>query len=247
MCSSFAQQHGYLTLSAGPGFPVGEFANMDGNDPKSGIARPGGLVDLSYLHEIGNSHFGFTGTLRGRMNGISTSAAVAPFVAEYPNYSWSATKKTWKAATAMIGAYHHFSVTKNIYFEEALLLGVAVTALPDYSVTGLHDSGVNQSLSSYIQASLQKKNTATFSGLVKVGGGYVLTNKLTLIANLGFWYLNPTFKNTTQKIVTLTQFGIPGNLSTVSANSVTYSEFTRNYTQNMSSIDLTVGLSLRLP
>src|ERR1700689_1901391 len=119
----FSQQAGSISLTIGPAFPVGEFANSNPYSSTSGLASLGALADLSYTHRTRNSDFGFIATLRARANPIDTKATLGPFEQQYPGYNWSVTKKPWEAAAAMVGGYHSHMVTKKLYLEEALLFG----------------------------------------------------------------------------------------------------------------------------
>jgi hypothetical protein len=209
--TSFSQDRGYLALSIGPAFPVGEFANKDANDQRSGLANPGGLLDISYMGKRHNTHFGFTASLFLRMNSINSGALEEPFQTTYPDYNWSVSKQPWEAGAAMIGAYWNYPMAKKMYFEGALLFGVAETMLPQTTVTGIQDSMVaNQPVSNLVQATTKKKYATTFSQSIKVGIGYKLTNKLSLQAELSFWYLNPTFKQVTQTVIAEQGLVVPG-------------------------------------
>lgn len=244
--SAFSQQLNAIALSIGPAFPVGEFANKDPHSPASGLAQPGFLLDISYYYKTPNSNFGLTASLRARVNSMSSKAFLQLFMEKYPGYNWSVDKKPWKAAAAMVGAYHHAQVAKRLEIEEALMFGVAEALLPNTTVTGLKDSGTSQTVEALLQATTKEKYATTFSALLKIGGVRQLTNRLSLVASLDFWYLKPTFTNLTQTIIMASGFPVPGNYSLSYATSVTYNQSTMNYIQAMSSIDLSVGLALQL-
>jgi hypothetical protein len=244
-----AQQHGFLSLSVGPAIPAGEFANGDPNSRASGLALPGGLIDLTFKKDIPHSPLGFMVSLRARMNPISASDNLAIFRAQYPDYNWSIDKHSWEAAALMVGLYHQSPLCKRAFLEEGLMVGVAEAVLPDVTVTGIKDTGANHIISDYIQAHSKKTTATTFSALFKFGGGYRLTDKLSLVAHIDFWYLEPNFGNLTQILIHAQGFNVPvnsGNFSLADASSVTYSSFTMGYAQKMNSFDLAIGLSLRL-
>jgi hypothetical protein len=255
--NAFSQQHslpphdrGSLSLSIGPAFPVGEFANKNGNDAASGLANIGGLADLTYMHPFSRQDFGYTGTLRARMNGLSSSSLRQPFADQYPGYNWYVSAKSWETAAALIGLYHRSSEPNNRFFlDESLLLGAAEAVLPAETITGINGSTSNPPDPDLVQATNNKKYATTITFMLRFGGGVKLSDKLSLIAHVDYWWLDPVFRNLTQTVTTATGFNGPinyYNLSLASAASLTRSEFTSDYTQNMSSIDLSFGLSLRL-
>ncbi len=242
----FSQKNSSLSLSIGPSLPTGEYANKDGNDPSSGLAKVGGVLDLSYMHTIGHSGLGFTAMLRARANGISSSAVLETFEKQYPDYQWSTKKRSYKTAAVLAGAYYHFAVTKRIDLKGELMLGAAESWLPDYTITGVRDTGVNNIVSDFKIATSNKRNAWSFSGMVKIGMAYKLTNKFSLIAGLDFWYLKPTFKKLTRVVASGDGLGIPGLLWLNNAAAVQVNSYTADYTQNMSSLNLTFGLSMAL-
>lgn len=242
--SAFSQQLNSLTLSIGPAFPVGEFANKDPYDPASGLAEPGFLLDVSYYHKTPNTNFGVTASLRARVNSMDTKAMLRLFMDKYPGYNWSVDKKPWKTAAAMVGAYHHAQVAKTLYLREALMFGAAEALLPNTTVTGLKDT--SQTVEDLLQATTKEKYATTFSALLKIEAAHPLTSRLSLMASLDFWYLKPTFTGLTQKVIIASGFPIPGNYSLSTATAISLYQSTTNYIQAMSSIDLSVGLLLQL-
>jgi hypothetical protein len=251
---AFSQQHsippqdrGTLAISIGPAIPVGAFANSNGNDPTSGLAKPGGLVDLTYMHPFSRPDFGYTITLRGRINAINSTALRQPFVDQYPGYNWDVSAKSWETAAALIGLYHRSSTLKNRFFtDESLLLGVAEALLPGETITGISDSTTNPPDPDYVQGSNQKKYATTITFMMRIGGGVQLSNKLSLVAHVDYWWLDPVFRNLTQTVTTASGLVVPNNFNLGNLTSISRSEFTSDYTQNMSSIDLSIGLALRL-
>ena len=239
-----AQKNGTLSLSLGPAIPVGEFANKSVVDDKSGLAKIGWLADLSYLHPIGNKHFGFIATLRGRINGVDTKSAMDLYATSYPQYAWSATSNHWKAAAVMAGGYYNFPASSKIDIPVALLAGVAKAYFNEQTITGVRDSAnVPVDL---IQAKFNKVDATAFSGMLKAGMVYHLTKRCALTANIDFWYLKPTFKNVTQTVVFAQGLIVPGVLSPSNATSISVYSDTRSYQQPMNSVNVTVGLAYGL-
>lgn len=244
--NAFSQKNSSLSLSIGPALPTGEFASKDANDLKSGLAQTGGIVDLSYMHTVGHSGFGFTAMLRGRANGISSSAVLEPFEKQYPDYQWSNKKKYYTTAAALVGAYYHFPATKRIDLRGKLLMGVAESWLPDYSITGVRDTGANHIPTDLILATSNKRHALSFSGTAKIEMAYKLTNKFSFVAGLDFWYQKATFKNLTQVTAYAHGFLIPNYLNLNGASVIEVDSHTFNYTQQMNSLNLTLGVSMAL-
>jgi hypothetical protein len=203
-------------------------------------------LDISYMGRRHNSHFGFTASILLRMNSINSGALLEPFEGQFPGYRWSVTKKPWEAGAAMVGIYCNYPMAKKLHFEGSLLFGVAETLLPQTVVIGIKDTGVNHTVTDLVQGTTQKKYATTFSQSIRMGVGYKLTDKLSLQAGLSFWYLKPTFKQVTQTVFHAQGFAVSGNISLQNATSLSVGEFIANYTQNMSSLNFTVGVAIKL-
>ena len=239
---SFSQQ-GYLSLSLGGAFPIGEFASKNVQDIKSGIANPGGLLDLSYMHPLGNSPFGWTATLRARFNPIDGKTEASAFAAEDPGFNWTEKHVSWETGAVLVGAYYHCPVAGRWQFRGSLLVGVADSRLPASSILGISNDNPP---SEFVHITTNKVSAASFSALAKAGLVYSLNSRWSLIGELGFWYLKPTFKNVTEQVLDAKGLVVPGFISPSNATSVSLASYTHNYTQPMNTIDLSVGVVMRL-
>lgn len=252
---SFSQQNlvqesrlekGYLSLSSGGAIPVGKYGSKNGQDQQSGIANPGGLIDLSYILPIRNNPFGFKVSLRGRFNPIDAAADIAPLAAGNPGYQWSEGKASWETAALMVGIYYHCSVAKRWEFNASALTGAADSKLPAYTVMGIK-TDADPSREGFVQLSTSKASAVSFSELIGAGLSYRLARQFSLLANIGFWGLVPTFKNETVRETLVNGLNVP-NLFTLSnsLNPIVAYDHTFNYGQPMNSIDLSVGIAMRL-
>jgi len=241
----WAQNKSSLALSLGPAIPVGEFANKDGNDIKSGLANTGWLGELSFSLPIRSSHFSVAAAITGRLNGIDQKASKAPFEAEFPTYEWSVSNSHWKALSAMAGATYLFPLSSKIDIGGTLLAGVANTYLSTITVQGIRDTAHTYP-TDLIQANVGKAHATTFSAMVKAGIVYHLNARWNVLANVNFWYLQPTFRHVTQSVIIANGLIIPGYLSVNNASSISYSTYTRDYKQNMNSVNFTAGVAFRL-
>ena len=244
---AFSQSNDWLSLSLGGSFPVGEFASKNANDPQSGTADPGGLIDLSYMHPLGKVGFGLTAALRGRMNLIDQSATAAALASNDDGYQWSGKKAYWKTAALMVGAYYHVPVAKRWQVTGSVLLGAADNRLPKYTITGLKNAnGADPRDVSLIELSTNGVSAVSFAALLKAGITYQLTRRYCLVANIGFWDLKPTFKNVSVEMLEGNGFVIPGLYIPSAATMVVVNSNTFSYTQPMNSVDLSVGIAMRL-
>ena len=239
-------QKGYLSLSLGGAFPVGGYASRNSQDPTSGLANPGGLIDLSYILPVKNSPFAFKVSLRGRFNPIDAAADIAPLAASNPGYQWSEGKASWKTAALMVGTYYHCPVAKRWEFNAYVLAGAADSKLPAYTVMGIK-TDPDPSQEGFVQLSTSKVSAISFSELIGAGFSYRLARQFSLLANIGFWGLVPTFKNETVRETVVDGLNVP-NVFTVSnsLNPIVANDHTFNYGQPMNTIDFSVGVAMRL-
>jgi hypothetical protein len=244
---SFSQGGDWLSLSVGGSFPAGEFGSKNGNDLRSGLADVGGLVDLFLMHPLGKGGFGLAADLRGRMNPIDQSAVGASLASGDQGYVWSGKKAYWRTAALMVGGYYHFPVAKRWQVIGSFLLGVADSRWPKYTITGIKNGNdPNPANVKVIVSSTNGVNAVSFSALLKGGVTYQLSGRWCLLSNIGFWDLRPTFKNVTVNKVEANGFVIPGIYSLNNATSLSEYTSTFYYTQPMNTVDLSVGIGMRL-
>jgi|GEM_PF-1317882 len=247
LCSihSWSQNNSSLHLSLGGALPIGKFASKDVNDPTSGLANLGGLAELGYSHPLNDDHWGLTIGIRGRLNGIDKNANSSALRKIYPSYTWSSSNSHWKALSAMAGVYYTLPAASKLDVRLEISLGAANCYLPDYNLLGILDTA-KTGPSGFIQAKVGKEHAISFSGMAKAGVVYHLNKRLDLLANLDFWYLDPNFKQVTQTVLVANGLVIPGLISPNNAMTTTITSQTRDYKQNMSTLNLTVGLGISL-
>lgn len=244
--STQAQEHSSVSLSMGPALPVGQFANQDGESPSSGLARIGGLLDLSYQYRLGKGPFGLTGELRARLNPMNEDAALTSLKAVDTGYAWTVAKKSWEAGAALAGAYYRSPLTGKFSLELALTVGCAEAVLPPFAASGIRNSPNYPGHQDYIVVSSNKVHALAPTGLFKAGVRYPLTPHFSLVAYMDFCYLKPTFRKVTENITTAEGLVVP-NVYSLANGSVVYNDSnTADYTQHMNSVDAGIGLALRL-
>jgi hypothetical protein len=242
---TWSQNNSSLHLSIGGALPIGKFASKDVNDPASGLANLGGLAELGYSHPLNDKHWGLTIGIRGRLNGIDKNANSAALRKIYPLYTWSSSNSSWKALSAMAGIYYLLPVASRLDVRMELSLGAANCYLPEYTLLGILDTA-QAGPTGFVQAKVNKEHAVSFSATAKAGIVYHLNKQLNLLANLDFWYLKPDFKHVTQTVLVANGLVIPGVLSPGNATSLSVNSQTRDYKQNMSTLNLTVGLGISL-
>jgi hypothetical protein len=238
-----AGQKGYLSLSLGGAIPVGEYASRNTHDLQSGVANPGGLLDLSYMYPLEHSPFGLTATLRARFNPIDGKAEAAPFAEAEPDFRWTEKNVSWETAAILVGAYYHCAIAKRLQFKGALLIGPADSRLPKSSILGVSTANPP---TEFIQLTTNTVSAVSFSGLAKAGIVYTLGSRWSLLADVGFWYLKTDFGNVTASELDAKGLVVPGLISPSNATVITVNANTYNYTQPMNAIDLSVGIAMRL-
>lgn len=244
--TSFSQQHNNsVTLSLGPAFPVGKFASTNADDPNAGAARIGGVADLSYAYSFNHSNFGIFALARARINSIDVQASLSPLMKTFPGYDWPAAHKYWEAGAFMVGGYHSSLLTNKISIEEGLMFGVAYALRPAYNTTAIKALNDFPGDADVLFINSPKAHAITFSSLLKIGASLQLTNNISLVADIDYWYIKPTFKNVTQSISIANGLNIP-YLYTLSNSHLppSFYFYKSDNTQSMSSVNVTVGARL---
>ena len=237
-----AQTKGTFNFSLGPSIPLGEYASKSASDPNSGLANVGAVADLSYQHPFaGNTRFGWMATLRGRFNTVNKNALLTAFEPVYPDYQWSVKSGHWTAAAALVGAYYQWPLTSKLSLQANAEIGVAESWSPKETVTGQRDSA-GRTLD-LVVGNVNSVSATSFTALAGLGVRYKLKGHWSLIAQLDYNWLEPTFKNVTTNVVMAQGFVVPGITLLSNASSLEENSQTANYKQPMSCIDVRVGLA----
>lgn len=241
--NGFAQQ---LDVNIGPALPVGAYGSKDGSSESSGLAKLGWVGELSYSHAFKKGgEFGLMGTVRGRINGVSKDAAASPVTAAFKDYEWRVNSQRWKSAAVMAGPYFEKAISEKWRYRMALTAGVAKAWLPQIVVVGIQDSFALGGQSSMIQVSNKKTDATSFTFMFQTGVSYVLTSKLSLRASLDYWYMKPNF-TIVQQIAVARNLIVPGVYNLSNGAAVSVNQVTGKYSQEMSTLNLTVGISMKL-
>jgi hypothetical protein len=242
-----AQERSLITLSIGPSQPVGTFASQNGDGDGAGLARIGGVLDLSYQHRLHGGPLGLSAGVRTRLNPMNEDANLAWPKSMDTGYTYTVAKKSWEAGGIFVGAYYQRSLGSGLALEAGVSVGAVYAVLPTLSATAVRKSVLYAGSEDYRTVNANKAHALAPSVLPRVGIRYPLTSHFSVALHAAFWYLRPTFKNITETVVSTQGLNVSGvyNLSN-SIGPVVSESRNRDITQDMYTVDLEAGLSLRL-
>ena len=238
--SALTQTTGAVTLSFGPDFPVGAFASKNANDPSSGLANTGAVAAGSWWQPIRHTHFGVVGSARFSMNGMNSKATLQPFEESEPAYQWSMNKSHWSSGAILVGPYYQLPLTRRLDLRINLQAGAALCYSPAQTVTGIRDSAGFGPVD-FVQATVGKVHTLTFAALAGAGVSYHLTQHFSLLLHADYNYTDPAFGNLHEQVKTGQHLNNPGGTTLNNFAEVTSYSYVSNYTQAMSSVNVTIG------
>ena len=216
---SFSQNKGYVSISMGPSFPIGNFASKNVNNNFAGWASTGIVLDINIAYKLGRN-FGLFGSLRGQTNNFD-NAAFATELANQTGYDWSVSSKPWSIGGLMFGGYGSFPVSKKVSFDTKSLIGILRIATPEINST-LSGSGGS------VWVKQNSVNSISFTYLLGSGFKFDITEKICLMTHLDYLVSKPEFRNV--EIIT-SDGGAP---------------LKSTFTQNIQTINFFVGVGLRL-
>jgi hypothetical protein len=234
-------QHSRISLTLGPSFPTGTFSK---STPASGFAKAGRLFDLAYSYRLGRTHLSLCADLRGRINAFNDQALAAGFTSSYTGYDWQIPRGYWYTAALMGGASYSLGITRRLRTEAALMLGLAETQFPGYSVTGKKVPGGSVSDPDLLQVTLTKSRAPSFSVLGRWGLTYRLNTHLSLLAQIDYWPLKATFKNVVQ--TGTVGYNINNGSGLISGVSTSTNSNTQNISLDMNTLNLGLGVAWTL-
>lgn len=145
----------------------------------------------------------------------------------------------------MAGAYYLTPINEKWSFIGQLTVGVAEAWLPEINVRGIVDSTAQGGYANLMLATNKKAHATTFTAMAKAGVLYKLKGRFSLTASVDYWYLKPDF-TITQSVAFGRRMVVPGLYSLNNATSISVSSMTTQYSQAMNSLNLIVGVSMRL-
>ena len=245
-----------FSLTVGPAFPIGTFANTNLSDGSSGFAKIGETISLSYTKPISRD-WAFLINLTGQRNPINTNAFESNFskakiyqgfyfgselnnpppqtnYTVYPN--WKFEKKSWLCAGLQVGTKGQISLSKQnkTWLTTNATFGVLYVASPQLKGNSITDTAT---------AIIKESKSSGFGLIYSFGFGlnYYLNKGIFLTSTLNYIGTNKVaFKNVKGTLTTTK--GTPGT----SNYFVQQSTVTANGKQTVSSINLSIGFGIIL-
>ncbi len=232
--SQSSQDKEHFSLSIGPSFPIGDYANKDVSSKSSGIAKTGQVINIAYTRLL-QKQSGIAVTVHGQRNPVNTKT--------FENYldntgfpNWKMEKASWLFSSLLFGGYCQFPVAGSggVLFTTKATIGAVYAKSPE--LNGASKSSTHSGL-------IEQTSVSAFglSYLLNAGINYHLNNKIFLLGEAEYFGTPKLkFKNvkSTFRSATFTSNGFP--ISAQEQSSTTDGK------QAISSINLNFGIGLRL-
>ena len=183
----YSQDKGYISLSAGPSFPTGDFGSKDVNNNAAGFATTGAIFDLTFAQKFGKN-LGMTLMLRGQANGVDTDPLVNELIAEAPDASWSAEAETWGIGGFLGGLYGSFPMgaSGKVTFDTRAMIGYLNATSPQITLYGDFQGTT-------FWVNTESASAGAFAYLLGAGFRFNLGNHFCLLTNLDYLGATPEF------------------------------------------------------
>lgn len=213
-------QNGYIGISLGPSFPTGGFAKQDPDEKDAGWAKTGAIFDISFAYKFGNSNFGVAALLRGQANPMDAEAIADELAGQIPGVLITVTTTNWQIGGLMLGGYGSFPISEKASFDTKALIGFMSTTAPEITTTATSTYG-----SEWVKQS--SKTASSFGYLLGAGFRFDLGKKLSFLTQVDYMGTKPEFKD----VETTSSMG----------------DYEKNdYTQKIQTVNLSVGLALKI-
>lgn len=212
---------GYIGISLGPSFPIGDFGSKNINKPNAGLAGTGAVFDISFAYKLGASNFGVTALIRGQANSMDEMVFQNELRKENPGAYWSADIDSWTNSGIMVGGFGSFPLSDKASFDIKAMIGLSIATVPEMNITGTFPGAGS------FWVRQDNMSASSLAYLVGAGFKFGLGSKLYLLTNLDIFGSNPEFVN-------VTVIGSDGSRE--------YSTFN----QKMTTFNLSVGLAFKL-
>jgi hypothetical protein len=171
-----AQDKGYIGLSVGPSFPMGDYGSSSINNEHAGLAETGLMIDLSFGYKLGKN-FGIAALVRGQSNPIDEDAFD---IFSLYGLSYTIQADAWSLGNYMVGGYLSVPVTEGkISFDSRVLVGVANATSPELTITisdGYSTEWVRQN----------SESGTSFAFLLGAGFKFNVGPKICLLTNIDY-------------------------------------------------------------
>ena len=201
---SFAQQSKdffYVSVNAGPSFPIGEFASNDANNPGAGYANIGIKGEVTAGINL-TPNVGLLAEFFVNSNGIKSKDIESSLGQIFPGYTWSDNSKSWSIFGFFTGISVRTPIRKNASVFINAFGGYINSKSPDFSLSG--DSA-------NLRADYLMSSVTTSAITYKVTGGLEFKTglKTAIYGIIEYIGSKPTFKdvNISQRIYDKTTGG----------------------------------------
>ena len=216
-----------LEVSGGAVLPTGDFANNTLGNSWAGFAKKGFNAGLS-LTQVLYKGTGFAAMYRFQDHKFDETSFINQTTSKYPGISWDLSTTPWKVNAFMLGYYGSYLIEKKrkVFIDIRFLLGMVKAASPEINLTGSQgnfSASVDQSTSS----------ANAFAYCAGLGFKFDVDPSFFFIIRADYLQTNLEFKN----ISITTSPSSSSSLSPVAA---------QNFTQNISSINISAGIAFKI-
>lgn len=224
------ERKSFVAINLGLSIPTGNFGSKSFDNSESAYASTGFLFDVTYGYKI-SPNFGITAMWRNQANGIDTDKYKQDLEdyldnntnAFYPRAEIEA--GSFKLNGIIVGLYTMLPVSKNTSFDTRVLLGYSLATTPSFS-TVVYEYG-NKSLT----INRERAETGAFSYLIGAGLKKTVSEKTYLMVNIDFYSAKAEWKGVKETVY--------------SHRNGYYSSNTYNLAQNLSTVNISIGLGKR--
>jgi hypothetical protein len=208
---------GYISLSAGPSIPLGDFADNNIKNSNAGFANVGSKLELNAGFKLVKS-VDLAFKLFYSANGYDASTLTRKLEMENPGTKWTTTGRSWDIYGGLVGLSYSYPLTKKFVSDYKIQTGIMQTSIPQMKVTGSNGSVITE----------DSESASSVVYLISIGGHYPVLRLVDLVGNLEYLGSSPSFdniKNTSN---------LPG-----------YSNTTKSFKQNISLLSINFGFRVK--
>jgi len=140
-------------LSAGPSFPLDDFARKDLNDSTSGFAKTGIALTFNYAYRI-THNFGLQLIINYSGNSLDKVSYKDQLEEAHPEYGVSVvSNQNWSSGGMFLGPYLHFPITDRLSWDVRALAGYFGSYSPNVTIFTTKKDDLNEKGEYYLASS----------------------------------------------------------------------------------------------
>ena len=206
-----------IGVSAGTGIPVGLWGKKDiENGKATGFTQRGKAYNLSLTYKLGKGNYGLTSLIGRQINTVDTKAYADAYSRINEGGDYKVESDDWRVNQFMLGGFVTKPLSQKLDIDLRVLAGVVHAGRP---ATDIFDGDFNYSTSTGTYST-------SFAYTLGTGIKYHIGKRLDLLVNVDYLNAKPEFDVDT---------GVNGDSS---GNSI--------FSQNINSINLSVGIAVKL-